>query len=177
MIGYSKPVLSFSVSADPADALFTTRLYLISFYRLYYRQSLPIRPSERYSESQPIRSRIWLCFSPLSISGQIDWHAWLTFCDSANTCPRIPVCWFLRQHNYCSSLFPRTFWPFMSIRTLSQKIGTLRNCLPCAINKNYQNNKKLFPPSTNQKEYDLCVTIRWWLYWLLFWWWQVCNTV
>ena len=29
-------------------------------------------------------------------------------------------------------------------------------------NKNYQNNKKLFPPSTNQKEYDKCVTIRWW---------------
>ena len=37
-------------------------------------------------------------FSPMSISGQIDWHAWLTFRDSANTCPRIPVCWFLRQH-------------------------------------------------------------------------------
>ena len=27
-------------------------------------------------------------------------------------------------------------------------------------NKNYQNNKKLFSPSTNQKEYDKCVTIR-----------------
>ena len=61
----------------------------------------------------------------------------------------------------------------MSIRTLSQKIETLRNCLPCEVkkkdrlkasnggelvfhdqqkNKNYQNNKKLFPPSTNHKE-------------------------
>ena len=95
----------------------------------------------------------------------------------------------------CSSLFPRTFRLFMSIRTLSQKIGTLRSCLPYAFkkrdrlkaanggepvfhvqqkNKNYQNNKKLFPPSTNQKEYDKCVMIRWWLYWLSFWWWQVC---
>ena len=27
-------------------------------------------------------------------------------------------------------------------------------------NKNYQNKKKLFPPSTNQKEFDKCVTIR-----------------
>ena len=27
-------------------------------------------------------------------------------------------------------------------------------------NKNYQNNKKLFPPSTNQKEFDKCVPIR-----------------
>ena len=37
---------------------FTTRLHLISFCRLQYRQNLPIRQSERYSESQPIRSRI-----------------------------------------------------------------------------------------------------------------------
>ena len=55
----------------------------------------------------------------------------------------------------------------------------LRNCLPCVVkkkkdrlkvanggdlvfkkNKNYQNNKKLFPPSTNQKEFDLCIMIR-----------------
>ena len=34
----------------------------------------------------------------LSIVGQIDWYAWLTFRSLANTCPRIPVCWFLHQH-------------------------------------------------------------------------------
>ena len=69
----------------------------------------------------------------------------------------------------------------MSIRTISQKIGTLRSYFTICIeveerlkaanggehvfhvqhkNKNYQNNKKLFPPSTNQKENDKCVMIR-----------------
>jgi hypothetical protein len=37
--------------------------------------------------------------------------------------------------NWCSSLFPGTFRLFMLIRTLSQKIGMLRNCLPCAVKK------------------------------------------
>ena len=39
----------------------------------------------------------------------------------------------LSLFSWCSSLFPRTFRFFMSIRTLCQKIGTLRNCLPCAV--------------------------------------------
>ena len=43
---------------------FITRLHLISFCRLLYRQSLPIHLCERYSESQPMRSWIWLCFLP-----------------------------------------------------------------------------------------------------------------
>ena len=42
---------------------------------------------------------------PLSITGEIDWHAWLTFRSLANTCPRILVCWFLRQH-----IFWHTWW-------------------------------------------------------------------
>ena len=51
-------------------------------------------------------------FSPLSISGQIDWHTWLTFRDSANTCPRISVCWFLRQQEksrWCQHEKPQVF--------------------------------------------------------------------
>ena len=36
----------------------------------------------------------------LSIAGQIDCHAWLTFQSLANSCLRIPVCWFLRQQHY-----------------------------------------------------------------------------
>ena len=38
-------------------------------------------------------------FYLLSITSQIDWHAWLTFWSLANTYSRIPVYWFLRQHS------------------------------------------------------------------------------
>ena len=63
---------------------FITNPHLIFFWRFLYRQSLPICLSERYSESQPIRSRIWLCFIPcqlqVKLTGTLGWlsGAWRT---------------------------------------------------------------------------------------------------
>ena len=63
---------------------FTTHPHLIFFCRLLYQQSLSIHLCERYSKSQPIRSRIWLCFIPcqlqIKLTGMLGWlfGAWRT---------------------------------------------------------------------------------------------------
>ena len=63
---------------------FITHQHLIFFCHLLYRQSLPIRLCERYSESQLIRSRIWLCFIPyelhVKLTSTLGWlfGAWRT---------------------------------------------------------------------------------------------------
>ena len=63
---------------------FTTHPYLIFFCHFPYWQSLPIRLCERYSESQPIRSRIWLffisCQLQVKLTGTLGWlsGAWRT---------------------------------------------------------------------------------------------------
>ena len=49
-------------------------------------------------------SNLTFTLSPCQSTGQIDWHAWSTFRSLANTCPRILVCWFLRQHMYLGQL-------------------------------------------------------------------------
>ena len=53
-------------------------LHLISFCRFPYRQSLLIRLCEIFGIPADMLSNLTL-FSSLSIPGQIDWHAWLTF--------------------------------------------------------------------------------------------------
>ena len=64
--------------------LYITRSHSISFCRLLYRQRLSIRLCQRYSESQPIRSRIWLCFLScqfqVKLTGTLGWlsGAWRT---------------------------------------------------------------------------------------------------
>ena len=81
-----------------------------------------IRPSERYSESQPIRSRIWLCFLPcqfqVKLTGTFGW----LFRDLVNTCPRIPVCWFLRQHIFWRARWDPTISSWIFQRRCSSKL-------------------------------------------------------
>ena len=90
-------ISSFSASASLPMRLFTPHLHLIFFCHFSYRQSLPIRfVWEIFGIPADTLSDLTFIY-PLSIAGQIDWHAWLTFRSLANTCPRIPVCWFLRQ--------------------------------------------------------------------------------
>ena len=57
-IGCSKLIMSFSATAEPADVLVYSTPAFNILLPILYRQSLPICRCERYSESQPIRSRI-----------------------------------------------------------------------------------------------------------------------
>ena len=92
MIGYFKPVLSFSASTDPADALVYYRLAFNIFLSSIVSAELADTPVREIFEITADTLSNLTLFSPLSISGQIDWHAWLTFRSLANTCPQIPVC-------------------------------------------------------------------------------------
>ena len=84
--------MSFSASADPADALVYYTLAFNIFLSSIVSAELADTPvREIFGITADTLSNLTL-FSPLSISGQIDWHAWLTFRDSANTCLRISVC-------------------------------------------------------------------------------------
>jgi len=59
--------LSFSASADPTDALF----YYTLAFNIFLSPSVSAELADTLSDLT--------LFSLLSISGQIDWHAWSTF--------------------------------------------------------------------------------------------------
>jgi len=91
-------ILSFSASAEPANMLFyyaPAFNILLSFYLSAEFANTFLW--EIFGIPADMLSNLTL-FYPLSIIGQIDWYAWLTFRSLANTCPRIIVCWFLCQH-------------------------------------------------------------------------------
>jgi len=83
-IGCSKLIMSFSATAEPADVLVYSTPAFNILLPILYRQSLPICRCERYSESQPIHSQIWLLFNPcqlqVKLTSTLGWlsGAWRT---------------------------------------------------------------------------------------------------
>ena len=85
-------ILSFSASAKTADAL----TYFAPAFNNFLSFSLSADLADMFVREifgipADTLSDLILVY-PLSITGQIDWHAWLTFQSLMNTCPRIPVC-------------------------------------------------------------------------------------
>ena len=71
--------MSFSASADPADAL----VYYMLALNIFLSSIVSAKPAdtlvrEIFGIPADTLSNLTL-FSPLSVSDQIDWHAWLTF--------------------------------------------------------------------------------------------------
>ena len=121
------PVLSSSASADPADALV--------YYTLAFKYSFVvycIGKACRYAYLRDNRnsSRYTLEFNVYSVSLSINMSDWLArlvyFPCLVNTCPRIPVCWFLRQHIFWHARWDPTISSWIFQRRCSSKLWNKR---------------------------------------------------